>query len=289
MANPKKSKREEKVVEAAPIDDDDEVLDSDDEGDSGDDSSSAGEDGDVVNQVIDVNFEAFPPDDSDFHGIKKLLLQTFRNAHINVSDLANHLIELNKLSLVLRQSDDDMLDDDDDMEDDAEVFGVGGLLPLNSDREGVKDVKKFLLEQAGEKGQARSKLEQIFSSGSIGFLISERFVNIPPRIAAPTLKSIYEDWKKMPKSNKTFDFSHLVVICKQYKGANSLIYANGEEELFEDLADFKFSYEVPQGDADTAIAGKWKEGDEELKQIRQVLVLDPKKLPEMIQLIEENV
>lgn len=75
----------------------------------------------------------------------------FRNAHINVSDLANHLIELNKLSVVLRQSEvEGPVDDDDDMDDDGDVFGVGGLLPLDSDREGVKGVKRFLLEQAGD-------------------------------------------------------------------------------------------------------------------------------------------
>jgi len=289
MANPKKSKREEKVVEAGPVEEED-MDDSEEDGDSGDESSSAGEDDDMLNAVVTVDFDAFPPDDSDFHGIKKLLLQVFRNAHINVSDLANHLIELNKLSVVLRQSDEDMQDDedDDDMDDDdGDVFGVGGLLPLSSEREGMKGVKKFLLEQA--KGPVRSELEDIFSTGRVGFLLSERFINIPPRIAVPLLKSINEDWKKMPKSNKAFDFTHLVMICKQYKGADSLLYANGEEELFVDLADFKFSYEVPQGDADTAIAGKWKEGDEELKQARQVLILDAKKLPEMIRLVEENV
>lgn len=134
-------------------------------------------------------------------------------------------------------------EEDDEMDDDGDVYGVGGLLPLDSDREGVKGVKTFLLEQAGDvsllmnalfgpkvararphrtlaedessksitlseqnniisslsiqKGPTRSKLEEIFSSGKVGFLLSERFVNIPPRIAVPLLKSINEDWKKV--------------------------------------------------------------------------------------------
>jgi len=290
MAHPKRSKREEKIVESKPVDDDEDLTSDDGDG-SGDDSSSAGEDDDMLNAVVNIDFDAFPPDDSDFFGIKKLLMQLFRNAHINISDLANHLIELKKLSVVLRQSDEDMEDDDDndeDMEDESDVFGVGGLLPLDSDRDGVKAVKKFLLEQAAENGAA-SKLEELFSEGRLGLLISERFVNIPPKIAVPMLKSVYGDWQKMPRSNKTFDFSHLVLICKQYQGADNVLYANGEEELFADIADFKFSFNVPDGDADTAVAGKWKEGDEELKQVRQVLILDAKKLPEMIKLVEDNV
>ena len=41
-------------------------------------------------------------------------------------------------------------EEDDDLDDEGDVYGIGGLLPLDSDREGVKGVKKFLLEQAGD-------------------------------------------------------------------------------------------------------------------------------------------
>lgn len=41
-------------------------------------------------------------------------------------------------------------DEDEDMDDGGDVYGVGGLLPLDSDREGVKGVRKFFLEQAGD-------------------------------------------------------------------------------------------------------------------------------------------
>lgn len=34
------------------------------------------------------------------------------------------------------------------------------------------------------------------------------------------------------------------MICKQYAGANEVIFANGEEELFVDLAELQFDYEV---------------------------------------------
>lgn len=37
---------------------------------------------------------------------------------------------------------------------------------------------------------------------------------------------------------------HVVMICKQYAGANEVIFANGEEELFVDLAELQFDYEV---------------------------------------------
>lgn len=95
------------------------------------------------------------------------------------------------------------------------------------------------------------------------------------------------------------------MICKLYVGANEVIYANGEEELFVDLSELEFEFEVsalfstagskrkrgscggtfanlslicpvcllpkvPQQDADSAISGKWKRTDEELKQIRKV-------------------
>lgn len=62
--------------------------DSEDEGDSGDESSSAGEEDAFLNTVVTVDFDAFPPNDSDFHGIKKLLLQVSSSC---ISDLSHDI------------------------------------------------------------------------------------------------------------------------------------------------------------------------------------------------------
>ncbi|XP_022646990.1 protein BCCIP homolog [Varroa destructor] len=310
MANPKRAKKAGDVAgdgkaQSTPLETENdeelssgEVMDDDDEDDSShgnsEDADDTSESTDLINTVVNIDFEAFPPVDSDFHGIKKLLQQVFRNAHVNVSDLAHHLIELNKLSVILRQADQDMNDDDsdDDDDDDGDVYGISGVIPLGSDREGAKSVQNYLLEKAtgGKDESIRSKLETALSTGSVALFVSERFVNIPPRVALPLLESIHGDWKEAKKVIPSLSkVQHVVMICKQYAGANEVIFANGEEELFVDLAELQFDYEVPRQDADTALAGKWKKSDEELKQIRKVLLLDMKKFPQMIRLIKENV
>lgn len=53
-----------------------EDIDEDSDGRDGEESDSEdSSEGDFANDVVNVDFEAFPPDDSDFHGIKKLLQQ----------------------------------------------------------------------------------------------------------------------------------------------------------------------------------------------------------------------
>lgn len=54
-------------------------MDDDDEDDSShgnsEDADDTSESTDLINTVVNIDFEAFPPVDSDFHGIKKLLQQ----------------------------------------------------------------------------------------------------------------------------------------------------------------------------------------------------------------------
>lgn len=59
--------------------DDDEVTsgDDDDEDSIDDDDDDVDSNDEFVDTIVNVNFEAFPPDDSDFHGIRKLLQQVF--------------------------------------------------------------------------------------------------------------------------------------------------------------------------------------------------------------------
>ncbi|OQR76014.1 protein BCCIP-like [Tropilaelaps mercedesae] len=301
MTNPKRAKKsggdmgDDKaqpatLEEAQHAQDLNEMSSGDENDDDESDAEDSSEEDDLVDSVVNVDFEAFPPDDSDFHGIRKLLQQVFRNSRVNVSDLAKHLIELNKLSVILRQADEDMEEDEEDDNDD--VYGVTGVVPLGGDRDGVKSVRNFLLEKAGDVKNAsiRSKLEPLLASGSVGLLVSERFVNIPPRVALPLLESIHGDWKEVKKSVPSLSkIQHIILICKQYAGAKDSFFANGEEELFVDLAELQFDFEVPRQDADTALSGKWRKSDEELKHVRKVLLLDTKKLSQMIQLVKENV
>ncbi|KAH7936859.1 hypothetical protein HPB49_005881 [Dermacentor silvarum] len=261
-------------------------LGEDEESDGSNESQnedSDSEQDELVDTEVNVDFEARTPDDSDFHGIKRLLQQLFLKARVNLSDLTNLILERNFVASVIKQCDDDVDDDDEAMQDDEDgVFGVMSVVNLTESRqrECVQQIVTLLRDhcRASASGLA-AKFDEYFTEDSyqMGLVISERFVNIPPRIALPLYDALARDVEAAKAAGKKYDFTHLVVICKQYKASENddqggAVFANAEEELFEEEADLQFEYNVT-ADTGTAVAGDWKEEDEEMKQIRKVLVI----------------
>lgn len=73
-----------------------EGSDSNDEGDS--DSEGSSFENEFENAVVNVDFEAFPPDDSDFHGIRKLLQQV--TSHLPRVSSSNELCKSKSYKLI---------------------------------------------------------------------------------------------------------------------------------------------------------------------------------------------
>uniref|UniRef100_G3MM48 Protein BCCIP homolog n=1 Tax=Amblyomma maculatum TaxID=34609 RepID=G3MM48_AMBMU len=224
--------------------------------------NSDSEEDELVDTEVNVDFEARTPDDSDYHGIKRLLQRNF-------------------VASVIKQCDDDV--DDDSMEEDDDEDGVFGVMSVinvteTQQRECVRQIMTLLRDQcrASASGLA-AKFDEYFTEESyqLGLVISERFVNIPPRIALPLYDALMRDVEAAKAAGKKYDFTHVLLICKQYKPSEEdqgAVFANAEEELFEEEAELQFEYNVT-GDADTAVAGDWKEEDAEMTQIRKVLVI----------------
>lgn len=49
---------------------------------------------------------------------------------------------------------------------------------------------------------------------NIGFLINERFINIPAKISVPLLNSLYEEVERIKKKEKSYNFEYYIMICK---------------------------------------------------------------------------
>ena len=60
------------------------------------------------------------------------------------------------------------------------------LFALTKDNDAVRELKKFLLDNCKESGSKETReefTEVMEGQHAIGFLINERFINIPPQIA----------------------------------------------------------------------------------------------------------
>lgn len=248
-------------------------------------------------QEIQVDFEGRNPIDSDFDGIKQLLRQLFLKAQINLTDFANIIISQNYVGSVIKQSwDEEMGDDDEDEEDPNVVFGITTVLNLTSRKESecVQQLKANILERA-EKSSTDATLKLLRDiltneARTTGFLINERYINIPSQISVPMLENLCKEIKRAVDKNMPYNFGYFVMILKFHRKEAKKgkpiddIYSNPEEELFlqESLASFEYSV---ASEADTGLTGKWREDDEEVIPFRKVVILDAKKLPSIVESI----
>jgi len=242
-------------------------------------------------QEIQATFEGRNPEGQDFHGIKQLMQQLFLKADIDLSQISDMLIAQTGVGSVLKQSYNDS-DDEDDMELTAEsdVFGITSVINLTSHRE-TPCVKQFysLLNDLSTKHasvEIQEGIKKIIQDTSkFGFLINERFVNIPAKISAVMLNSLYDELERIKKKDKSYDFEYFALICKtsRPKGDKDSeeLYTNDEEEIFTKAADLTFDFSV-ENQADTGLGGQWLSDDKLLVPFRRVVIFKGTKLRSII-------
>lgn len=261
-------------------------------------------DGDIGDEFqheeIQVDFEGRTPIDSDYHGIKLLLTQLFLKSHINVGEMTDIIIGQNHIGSVLKQCEpEDEIDD----EDDDTVFGISSVINLTEkrDMECVQSLKTLMVElcQKHASSEVSSFLTRILedSSSSVGLLINERFSSIPSQTAVPLLENLNKEIKKACSKHQPFNFSYYIIICKLYKVDSEKskekkkkkknkpeeegLWANPEEEIFNEKAVHTFEFSVKQ-DSDSALVGEWDGDDVTMIPYRRVIIIEASKLESAI-------
>ncbi|XP_067133978.1 BRCA2 and CDKN1A-interacting protein isoform X1 [Centruroides vittatus] len=289
MAKSRKIAGEEEEKENMQVEEEEEEEDEDDD-EHEDEEMSEDE---MINKEIEVNFEAITPDDSDIDGIKRLLQQLFLKAHINLSELSELIIQQNYVSSVIKQEIGEE-EEDDDVDD--EDFGMISVINITDKKDVncVSQIRSFLGNHCKGAGPEGKKLISILEdpNARVGLILSERFMNIPPKIALPLYENLRMDMKKAVDKNMKFDFSHYLLISKIYrqkmaKKDESIIFANAEEEFFAEEAEVQFEYSVAN-ESDTVMMGGWSEDDGEWKPSRKILLMSGPKLDVVIQKLQSE-
>ena len=99
----------------------------------------------VINEEVNIEFEAYSISDNDYDGIKKLLQQLFLKAPVNTAELTDLLVQQNHIGSVINQT--DVSEDSDDVVDEDEIFGFISLLNL-TERKGTpcaEQIKELIL------------------------------------------------------------------------------------------------------------------------------------------------
>uniref|UniRef100_A0A4W2DVG8 BRCA2 and CDKN1A-interacting protein n=1 Tax=Bos indicus x Bos taurus TaxID=30522 RepID=A0A4W2DVG8_BOBOX len=285
---------------------DEEEEDEVEEQDEDDSDEEEDEEDEVVNEEVNIEFEAYSISDNDYDGIKKLLQQLFLKAPVNTAELTNLLIQQNHIGSVIKQT--DVSEDSDDEVDEDEIFGFISLLNL-TERKGTpcaEQIKELILRFC-EKNCEKSMVEQLDrlfndTARPVGFLLSERFINVPPQIALPMHQQLQKELAEAHRANKPCGKCYFyLLISKTFVEAgksnskkkrsnqkkDELMFANAEEEFFYEKAILKFNYSV-QEESDTCLGGRWSFDDVPMKPLRTVMLIPGDKMSEIMEKLKEH-
>merc|ERR1711872_63689 len=298
MAAPAKRRNVEEDPDQDPSSEDDEEYDSEE-------AEDEEEEDDALGLQMNVNFDAQTASDTDFQGIKRLLQQLFLKANVNLSALTDVILGQNHVGSVIKQAPfDDEEEEEDEMESDAvdEVFGISTVINLTQRltketadprSEGDKAIKQMvdLLVKESDKngGPVQTKTMQAFLTDKekhTGWLLNERFVNIPAQISLPLYDSLRDEMHSACAKGQKFKFDYFLLMSKalKIKGAKKkeqeeLIFTNGEEELLQEESAFSFSFSVAdqQADAET-IPEAGNDGETSYESWRVVMIIPAEKM-----------
>lgn len=264
---------------------------------SSDSSDSENEEG----KEIQVEFEARTPEGEDYHGVKRLLQQLFlRSSVVDASKLADTILAQRGIGSVIKQSLPEEFDGQEGVEDPNEVYGISTVINLtDKDKESVANLRRFILEQTA-KGNDRQVLQYVTDllKGNVGFLVNERFINIPAQITVPLLETLVTEMRKARDRNLPYDFQHYIMISKLYKTKNlmngtatapdsqAVVFSNPEEELIVGESELCIDYDV-SSDTHAEIGGNWSDGVEMLPW-RRVVVFRAEKLEPLIRSMRDS-
>ncbi|XFF78839.1 hypothetical protein AB1E18_005058 [Capra hircus] len=271
-----------------------------------DDSDEEDEEDEVVNDEVNIEFEAYSISDNDYDGIKKLLQQLFLKAPVNTAELTDLLIQQNHIGSVIKQT--DVSEDSDDDVDEDKIFGFISLLNL-TERKGTPcaEQSKELILRLCEKNCEKStveELDRLFNDTArpVGFLLSERFINVPPQITLPMHQQLQKELAEARRTNKPCGKCHFyLLISKTFVEAGksnskkkrsnqkkeALMFANAEEEFFYEKAILKFNYSV-QEESDPCLGGRWSFDDVPMKPLRTVMLIPGDKMNEIMEKLKEH-
>ncbi|KAF6107615.1 BRCA2 and CDKN1A interacting protein [Phyllostomus discolor] len=267
---------------------DDEIEDQDEDED---DEDSDEEEDEVVDEEVNIDFEAYSISDNDRDGIKRLLQQLFLKAPVNTAELTDLLIQQNHIGSVIKQT--DVSEDSDDDVDEDEIFGFISLLNL-TERKGAQcaqQVKELILSRCDQNCE-KSVVDQLDKllrdpSKPVGLLLSERFINVPPQIALPMHQQLQKELAEAHETSKPCGkCCFYLLISKTFVEAaknnsskkrsrhekGELVFANAEEEFFHEKAVLQFSYSV-QEESDTRLGGRWAFDDAPMTPLRTVMLV----------------
>jgi len=241
--------------------------DTDDQKSESLDSPGGGDD-----DVIQVDFEAFPFRDEDAERVTHFLKVLFPDAEENGLDLAEisqMIVKQSGIGCVLLPTAEEADDEEED------VFGMISVIDLDAYCQ-LKDYCRLRMASASKSTKA--KFETTLNSSKTGLIICERLINMPIDIALPLYKSLKQD---IESASVKYDYFAILSICQRVSASKNSdeIFVNPEDEFWFQLSCANCDFPNQSNGA----AEKLAEDDEEsVENIRRFILVDADKFNEFL-------
>ncbi len=185
-------------------------------------SSSSGN-SDSEAEIVDVDFDFFNlKPDTDFHSISNFLKKLFESDSKNTN-----YIEISQLTdLILKQQVGSTVKCNGI---DSDPFGILTVLNLKQYKEEtcVKKLIGYLLERSSktlEFNLALRKVLDVNSRSKVGWLVSERIINMPTQIMAPLFKFLLHEMEEArERDDGEYEFDQYILLTRSFTEASSAV------------------------------------------------------------------
>ncbi|CAO3700643.1 unnamed protein product [Rhizopus stolonifer] len=254
---------------------------------------------DGLQEIVDVDFDFYNPDEIDFHALKKLLKQLFSSDAelINLGDLADILIEENHVGTTVKVDDQQ-----------SDPYGILSVINLQEQKQkqGIQELCSYLLKKCPKKNEKLYQaVESILSSQRVGWIVSERFVNMPVEIMPPMYAMLQEETKKAIEQNEPYSFDWYMFISKTYKEVsstadeeneevaqklinNETFYFQSEDEIIAKYAEHQFDFKFTNIDKEQAADSRRAFSEFGIEPARKLLFVHQTKFDTLIEEITKT-
>ncbi|KAK6146756.1 hypothetical protein DH2020_020625 [Rehmannia glutinosa] len=165
--------------------------------------------------VVQADFVFFDPKPSDFHGVKVLLQMYLDDKQWDISGFVDLILGQPTVGTVVK-----IENDEDDVDNKCIIELKDYLFKVCKDSDVIAKLRSLVTEHAQD----------------VGLMVSQRVVNLPPQLLPPLYDALFdevewatEDEHKNADQNKETTKG----------GAETVIYAKPEDEIFLELKDYR--------------------------------------------------
>ncbi|KAI8372784.1 p21-C-terminal region-binding protein-domain-containing protein [Radiomyces spectabilis] len=283
-----------------------------------DDDSSNEDSDDSLKEIVDVDFDFFNPDEIDYHALKRLLGQLFSSDAelMEVGDIVDILLEENHVGTTVKV---------DGQESDPYAILSVINLQQQKDNKGIQSLCSYLLNKCPKKYQKlHTTVRDLLSPDaekSVGWVVSERFINMPVEIMVPMYTMLRQEIAQAVENKEPYQFEWFMFISKVYKEvaptadeddndeeeapapaqkkarkgkkaakatstAAETFYFQAEDEIVAKYAEYQFDYRFTNSDKEAASDSKRAFSDFGIAPSRRLFFVHQSKFADLVNEID---